>query len=62
MEDPIEKAGLEIKVRRKYYRLKPVDKSERVAGSRGQAVDQKVEKYVREEIPNLGTLKERRTG
>jgi alpha-2-macroglobulin len=28
-----------------------------VAGSRGQAVKQKVEKYEREELPNLATLK-----
>ena len=28
-----------------------------MAGSRGQAVDQKVEKYVREELVNLSTLK-----
>ncbi len=57
LEDFITKAGLEIKVERKYYRLKRVEKTEKVAGSRGQVVDQKVEKYVREEIPNLATLK-----
>ena len=57
LEDFITKAGLEIKVERKYYRLKRVDKSIKAAGSRGQVVDQKVEKYEREEIPNLATLK-----
>ncbi len=56
LEDPISAAGLEIKVRRKYYRLKAVDKSIKVAGSRGQAVDQRVEKYEREELENLATL------
>jgi uncharacterized protein YfaS (alpha-2-macroglobulin family) len=57
LEDMIAKAGLEIKVERKYYRLKKADKTTKVAGSRGQAVDQKVEKYEREELPNLAMLK-----
>lgn len=57
LEDFITKAGLEIKVGRKYYKLTRTDKSEKVAGTRGQAVDQKVEKYVRTELPNLSTLK-----
>jgi len=56
LEDPITKAGLEVKVQRKYYRLKKVDKTAKVAGSRGQVVDQKVEKYEREELPNLAML------
>ncbi len=57
LEDFITKAGLEIKVNRKYYKLKRVDKTIKAAGSRGQAVDQKVEKYQRIELPNLSTLK-----
>lgn len=57
LEDPIAAAGLEIKLRRKYYRLKPVDKSIKVAGSRGQAVDQRVEKYEREPLENLAAVK-----
>jgi uncharacterized protein YfaS (alpha-2-macroglobulin family) len=57
LEDDIKKAGLEIKVERKYYRLKKADKSVKAVGSRGQAVDQKVEKYEREPIENLATLK-----
>jgi alpha-2-macroglobulin len=57
LEDHITKAGLEIKVDRKYYKLKKVDKEINVAGARGQAVGQKVEKYEREELPNLSTLK-----
>ena len=48
---------MEIKVNRKYYRLNKVDKTVKVAGSRGQAVDQKVEKYEREELENLSMLK-----
>ena len=57
LEDFITKAGLEIKVQRKYYRLVKVDKAIKAVGSRGQVVDQKVEKYDREELPNLTTLK-----
>jgi uncharacterized protein YfaS (alpha-2-macroglobulin family) len=57
LEEFITKAGLEIKVQRKYYRLTKTDKSIKAVGSHGQAVDQKVEKYQREELPNLATLK-----
>jgi len=57
LEDPITKAGLEIKVERKYYRLKKADKSVKAVGARGQAVDQKVEKYEREPLADLSTLK-----
>jgi hypothetical protein len=56
LEDHITAAGLEIKVNRKVYRLTRVDKTEIVPGSRGQALDQKVEKYERQEVTNLGTL------
>jgi len=56
LEDFITKAGLEIKVQRKYCKLKEVDKKIKAAGSRGQVVDQKVEKYDRQEIENLATL------
>jgi len=57
LEDYITRAGLEIKVNRKYYRLKKVEKTIKAAGSRGQVVDQKVEKYEREELEDLATLK-----
>ncbi len=57
LEDPIAHAGLEIKVRRKYYRLLRVDKTVKAEGSRGQAVDRKVEKYERKELANLDTVK-----
>ncbi len=53
LEDHITRAGLEVKVNRKYFKLTPVDKSIKVSGSRGQALDQKVEKYERHEIQNL---------
>ncbi|MBY0522870.1 MAG: hypothetical protein K2R98_05710 [Gemmataceae bacterium] len=57
LEDHITKAGLEIKVNRKYYKLTRVDKEVKVSGSRGQAVGQKVEKYQRTELTNLAELK-----
>jgi uncharacterized protein YfaS (alpha-2-macroglobulin family) len=57
LEDFITKAGLEIKVNRKYYKLVKADKTIKVAGSRGQAVDQKVEKYERQELPSGAELK-----
>jgi len=57
LEEFITKAGLEIKVQRKYYKLNKVAASVKAAGSRGQVVDQKVEKYERQEVPNLATLK-----
>ena len=57
LEDFITKAGLEVKVDRSYYLLKRVDKEAKVAGARGQVVDQKVEKYERTKLENLDTLK-----
>ncbi|MFO0788040.1 MAG: MG2 domain-containing protein [Pirellulales bacterium] len=56
LEDNIRRAGLELRVDRHYYKLTPVEKSVDVAGSRGQAVSQRVEKYDRKEIPDLGTV------
>jgi uncharacterized protein YfaS (alpha-2-macroglobulin family) len=57
LEDFITKAGLEVKVDRKVYKLTSVDKSIKVAGSRGQVTDQKVEKYERELLENEAILK-----
>ena len=57
LEDFITKAGLEVKVQRKFYKLTKSNKQVDVAGSSGQAVKQKVEKYDRTELPNLSTLK-----
>ena len=57
LEDFITKAGLEVKVDRNYYLLTRVDKETKVAGSRGQVVDQKVEKYERKKLKNLDTVK-----
>jgi uncharacterized protein YfaS (alpha-2-macroglobulin family) len=57
LEDFITKTGLEVKVERKYYKLNPVDKAIKVSGSRGQPLDQKVETYEREWLPNFASLK-----
>jgi uncharacterized protein YfaS (alpha-2-macroglobulin family) len=57
LEDPITHAGLEVKVARKFYKLVPVEKTAQVAGSRGQALEQKVEKYQREPLADLASLK-----
>ena len=56
LEDFLTKAGLEVKVQRKVYRLKPVDKQVAAAGTRGQVTTQKVEKYERELLVNDATL------
>jgi uncharacterized protein YfaS (alpha-2-macroglobulin family) len=58
LEDNITRAGLEVKVNRKYYKLERIaDAKTKVSGSRGQATDQKVEKYRRIEMQNLDKLK-----
>ena len=57
LEDFITKAGLEVKVSRKYYKLTPVEHRVKVPGSTGRPADRKVEKYVRTELPNLSKLK-----
>ena len=56
LEDPITKAGLEIKVERNVYRLERDDKTTAVSGSRGQALDQRVERYKRIPPANLDTV------
>ena len=57
LEDFISREGLEIKVNRRVYHLQEVDKKIKDAGSRGQVVDRKVEKYERVPLANLGTIK-----
>ncbi len=56
-EDMITKAGLELKVNRKYYRLIRKESTAAVSGSRGQVVNQKIEKYRREEITSGDSVK-----
>lgn len=57
LEDFITKAGLEVKVNRKYFKLTRVEEKIKVSGSKGQALDQAVEKYERTELANLATVK-----
>ncbi len=56
LEDFITAAGLEIRVGRKYYLLKRADRSVKAAGSRGEVLDQRVERYERTALPSLSTL------
>jgi len=57
LEDPITAAGLELKVDRRYFKLTPAKKTAVVAGSRGQALEQAVEKYDRTPLDDLAELK-----
>jgi uncharacterized protein YfaS (alpha-2-macroglobulin family) len=57
LEDFITKAGLEVRVNRKYYKLTRDDKNIKVSGARGQAADQRVERHKRTELANLATVK-----
>ncbi|MGY8768011.1 MAG: alpha-2-macroglobulin family protein [Pirellulales bacterium] len=52
LEDFITKAGLEVKVERRFYKLVAVQETVKAVGSRGQAVDQKVAKFRRELLKN----------
>ncbi len=56
-EDFITRAGLEVRVNRKYYKLTRIPTTIKVPGARSQALDQKVEKYQRTELANLANLK-----
>jgi hypothetical protein len=56
LEDRIAKAGLELKVERKYFKLIREEASGLAQGARGQALVQREEKYRREEVANLGVL------
>jgi uncharacterized protein YfaS (alpha-2-macroglobulin family) len=58
LEDFIPRStSVEVEVARKYYKLVKADKTVHAAGSRGQAVEEKVEKYDRQELPNLSVVK-----
>jgi uncharacterized protein YfaS (alpha-2-macroglobulin family) len=56
-EDSIAATGLEIKVQREFYRLIKVETKDTVAGSRGQAIKQRGEKYRRERLVNFAEVK-----
>jgi len=57
LEDPITKAGLEIKVQRKFYKLVETDAKTKVEGAHGQALEQRTEKYTRQDLPDGAVLK-----
>ena len=57
LEDFVTKAGLEVKVDRKFYKLTRVDKVIDAQGGQGQVAKQNVENYQRTELPNLSQLK-----
>jgi uncharacterized protein YfaS (alpha-2-macroglobulin family) len=57
LEDPITKAGLEVKVDRNYFRLTRNDEKTVVAGARGQVVEIGTDKYFREQVTNQTNLK-----
>jgi alpha-2-macroglobulin len=56
LEDFITRAGLEVRVQRKYYKLERDDKEVPVSGTRGQAVNQRVERYRRLPLENLSQV------
>jgi uncharacterized protein YfaS (alpha-2-macroglobulin family) len=57
LEDRIAAAGLEVKVGRKFYKLDRKEAKATVAGGRGQAIEQDVEKYERTVIVDGAMLK-----
>jgi len=56
LEDDIKKTGLEVKIERAIYKLVRADRSVKARGSRGQAVDRRVERYERKPLANLSAL------
>lgn len=57
LEDFIEKAGLEVKVTRQYYKLVREEAAVKNVTQRGGSVEQKIEKYRREPINTGDTVK-----
>ena len=55
-EDFLKKAGLEVKVERTLYKLVPVKALQDVAGSKGQALKQRKDKYERRKLPVGATV------
>jgi len=56
MEDFIKRAGLDLKVRRQYFKLVPVKAQADNRGSRGQALKVNVEKYKRVPLADLSEI------
>lgn len=57
LEDNIKRAGLEIKVDRKIYKLQRIEAKQAAPGSHGQALQQTVEKYERIPLANLAAVR-----
>ena len=53
MGDSIKRAGLDLKIRRQYFKLVPVEARKAARGSRGQALEVDVEKYKRVPLTDL---------
>ena len=62
LEDFITKAGLEVKVNRKYYKLTRVDEKIKVPGSRGQAARSEGREVRADRAGQPGRAQERRPG
>jgi len=56
LEDFLRKAGLEVKVERAFYKMVPVEDLQDVAGSKGQALKQRQEKFERIKLDVGDTL------
>ena len=56
LEDYIKHTGLDLKIRRHYYKLDPVASKAQVRGSRGQALKVGVEKYKRTPIKDFSEI------
>lgn len=56
MENYIKKAGLEVKVDREYYKLVRVEKTDQEAGTRGQPITKKREKYDRIKLKDMDEI------
>jgi uncharacterized protein YfaS (alpha-2-macroglobulin family) len=57
LEDQLAKAGLEVRVDRKFYKLIPIVDTVKASGARGQALDQKTQKFQRLPLANLAAIK-----
>lgn len=56
MEDFIKRAGLDLKVKRQYFKLIPISAQAQARGSRGQALKVNVEKYKRVAIDDFSKI------
>jgi uncharacterized protein YfaS (alpha-2-macroglobulin family) len=57
LEDHLQRAGLEVKVQRRFYKLQRQEKALLSEGAHGQALQQKTEKFVREPLAEGATVK-----